>query len=418
MSVDYTKLIPSGPAELAVGTVFVTAVYIKILVLSAFTPAAPSLTSGYALDPRTGIPIQYRLNGLTIFALITGGAYLGRDVWLKMLWENFAGAFWGALVLGMIVSYHFYVDGQKKLAAKDDTLCPTRRCPTVDNPVRHASKAQWKVFSERPFLEAFYIGHEWNPGAMNGRVDVKMLLYVVGATQLGLNIMAMMYGQNVQGGSFTQPSLILDAYAGLFFFFLVDYLAGEAIHIYTYDIFCERVGFKLVWGCMFFYPFFYCIGGWSIVRATFETPRENPLGPFGILACIALYFLGWILTRGANMQKYWAKQYPEDEFVFGGFMEQEFVPGSDRRLLCSGFWGLSRHINYVGEIIQASALAVLGFAASGFTDFVPLLYPIFYIALFVPRARDDGESCRQKYGNKVWSEYERLVPYALVPYVY
>ena len=35
----------------------------------------------------------------------------------------------------------------------------------------------------------------------------------------------------------------------------------------------------------------------------------------------------------------------------------ETVPGSGGRLLCSGWWGLSRHVNYCGEIVQAVALA-------------------------------------------------------------
>jgi len=28
------------------------------------------------------------------------------------------------------------------------------------------------------------------------------------------------------------------------------------------------------------------------------------------------------------------------------------VEGTKGRVLCSGFWGLSRHINYMGEIVQ------------------------------------------------------------------
>ena len=30
------------------------------------------------------------------------------------------------------------------------------------------------------------------------------------------------------------------------------------------------------------------------------------------------------------------------------------------KILCSGFWGLARHINYFGEIVQAIALALPG----------------------------------------------------------
>ena len=43
------------------------------------------------------------------------------------------------------------------------------------------------------------------------------------------------------------------------------------VHLYTYDLFAERTGFKLFWGCTVFYPFFYCIGMWPLLRsATYD----------------------------------------------------------------------------------------------------------------------------------------------------
>ena len=47
-------------------------------------------------------------------------------------------------------------------------------------------------------------------------------------------------------------------YGGLLTYFVVDYLTFERVHLYTYDLFAERVGFKLGWGCLAFYPYFYC----------------------------------------------------------------------------------------------------------------------------------------------------------------
>jgi hypothetical protein len=43
-------------------------------------------------------------------------------------------------------------------------------------------------------------------------------------------------------------------FTGLWTWFLVEYLYHEHVHLYTYDLFAERLGFKLAWGCLFFYP--------------------------------------------------------------------------------------------------------------------------------------------------------------------
>ena len=51
-------------------------------------------------------------------------------------------------------------------------------------------------------------------------------------------------------------------------FFVVEYLYHEHVHLYTYDLFAEKLGFKLIWGCLCFYPFFYPIGVWPILQYT------------------------------------------------------------------------------------------------------------------------------------------------------
>ena len=92
------------------------------------------------------------------------------------------------------------------------------------------------------------------------------------------------------------------------------------------------------------------------------------------------------------------------------------LPGSGGRILVRGFWGVSRHVNYAGEILQAVALALPALLATG--SLVPLLYPLYYVALFVPRAADDDAVCRAKYGPALWDAYVRAVPWRIVPYLY
>ena len=184
------------------------------------------------------------------------------------------------------------------------------------------------------------------------------------------------------------------------------------MHLYTYDIMCEKTGFKLTWGCFAFYPYFYCIGVWPIVDATAD------ISPATSAAIVLLFFLGWLLTRGANLQKYVYKTRAEGTPFACGLVANGTVPGT--RLLCTGFWGVARHVNYLGEIVQAVALALPGaFVAPTLSSAtLPWLYPLYYVALFVPRQVDDDEQIRLKYGKTAFDEYVRRVPYRMVPGVW
>lgn len=196
-------------------------------------------------------------------------------------------------------------------------------------------------------------------------------------------------------------------YVALFSFFLVDYLSFERVHLFTYDFVAERVGFKLGWGCLVFYPFFYCVGLW------FASAEPNPhSGPGLLIASAALFFAGWVLARGANLQKFAFKVHP-DRARFGPLSQRALVSG-DKRVLISGFWGLSRHVNYLGELLMASALALcLGYPGA----LLPWLYPLYYLVLLVPRQLDDDRRCAEKYG-ALWEEYRRAVPRRIVPFLY
>ena len=93
-------------------------------------------------------------------------------------------------------------------------------------------------------------------------------------------------------------------YCAMLGWFVGEYMCLECVHLYTYDLFCEKVGFKLCWGCLVFYPFFYCIGVWPLVRA----PPARDLCPMTAVVLGALFLSGWLLTRGANMQKFLFKR--------------------------------------------------------------------------------------------------------------
>jgi hypothetical protein len=247
-----------------------------------------------------------------------------------------------------------------------------------------------------------YLGRVPNPQWLNRRVDAKMFLYLLGAVVLELNVLSFAAHHVLTHAQDPSPGVYL--YAGLFTFFLTEYLFFEEVHLYTYDFVAENVGFKLGWGCFVFYPFFYGVGLWWLADA------PNPHTPLPVLAAVtALFFCGWVLARGANLQKFFFKRDPAKKAF--GVLEPVAIDG---KVLASGFWGLSRHINYLGELCMASALALsLGYPLSP----GPWLYPLYYLVLLVPRQHDDDKRCARKYG-ATWAEYCRRVPYRIIPFVY
>jgi protein-S-isoprenylcysteine O-methyltransferase Ste14 len=82
-----------------------------------------------------------------------------------------------------------------------------------------------------------------------------------------------------------------------------------------------------------------------------------------------------------------------------------------KKLLCSGFWGLVRHPNYLGDILVTASLGAFGW------NVPPVLPFVGSILLLIHRTVRDNERCKQKYG-AAWDRYCSKVKYVLIPKVY
>ena len=346
-------------------------VYLVVLGLHLLLPARER--EGYVENPSTGEPYEYRINGLPVM-LITVVLWVAAGSWeivpFDWLYLHRWSGLAGAVTLGIIASV-VLVAGARPV--------------------------------HRSVLADFFLGRRFSPRFAGGRVDAKMFLYLVGATMLALNILSFASYHFAEYGR----SLPVMLYTALFFWFLVDYMTFEHVHLYTYDLVAERVGFKLVFGCLAFYPYFYLVGLWTVAHR--EPAQVSAL--FLVVAAV-VFFSGWVLARGANMQKYVFKRDPEKEFL--GIIEPEVISDGKRRVLCSGFWGLSRHINYLGEVLMASGLTLaLGYPGA----LLAWLYPLYYVLLLSTRQADDDRRCRRKYG-ELWEQYEERVPWRIIPGIF
>jgi protein-S-isoprenylcysteine O-methyltransferase Ste14 len=353
------------------GLIYVIVIYALVLGLNWIVPGR--WIDGYVRGP-DGKPLRYHLNGLRVFAVVVGlyalAGWRGLIAWDAFFVERWSMAA-SACAIGLVFTLAIVAGRPRNKALVAD----------------------------------LFLGRLENPRWGGGRIDAKMFLYLIGAVMLELNVLSFAAHHYLLHRNDPSPGVLV--YVLMFTFFIAEYLSFERVHLYTYDFFAERVGFKLGWGCLVFYPFFYCVGLWTVAE------RPNPHTPSLLLALYALLFVsGWALSRGANLQKFLFKTDPAAALL--GIFEPRVVSDGNRQLLCSGFWRVSRHVNYLGEIMMALGLAL----ALGYPGVIgPWLYPLYYVALLVPRQHDDDRRCADKYG-ALWLEYCRRVPYRIVPWVY
>ncbi len=145
-------------------------------------------------------------------------------------------------------------------------------------------------------------------------------------------------------GEDSNPGVFL--YATFFTFYILDYFIFERVQLYTYDLIHENIGFKLFWGGLVVY-------GWLFIlplrgMAVHPDPGFSPIWTsIWLVATSALFLCGWGISRSANLQKYTFKRWPNRKFF--GIIEPKFIKAGDRKILCSGLWGVARHFNYLGE---------------------------------------------------------------------
>jgi protein-S-isoprenylcysteine O-methyltransferase Ste14 len=359
-------------ARMLSGVAALLAIYAAVFALYVIVPGR--WVDGYVTDD-AGRVLRYRLNGLRVLVVVAA-AWVALGASGALAWDFLYEVRWSlaitAVVVGLVFTFAIVLPAP-----------PTGRGLGAD----------------------LYLGRWKNPQAWSARVDAKMFLYLVGAVMLELILLASAAHHVLAHRDDVSPGVIL--YVALFSFFLCEYLFFERVHLYTYDFVAERVGFKLGWGCLAFYPFFYGIGLW------WAASQPNPHSPAWWLAgSAAIFFAGWTLARGANLQKFIFKTEPSRERF--GPLPQRALHAGERRVLVGGFWGLSRHINYLGELLMATGLTLsLGYPSAIW----PWLYPLYYVALLVPRQLDDDRRCAAKYG-PLWDEYTRTVRWRIVPWLY
>ncbi len=334
---------------------------------------------GYVINPKTGEPRNYRLNGLLVFAVALA-------VWAFELTGMPRDWFYRSTIYAVVGGTVF---------------------TTIFAVIAVFSQPQGEI--KNPLL-ALWDGRAQEMSFFNERFDVKMYFYVVGGTMLALNALSgaaynyELFGENYNPGVFL--------YAGFFTFYVMDYFIFERVQLYTYDLIHEGIGFKMFWGGLVVYGWLFILPLWGM--AVYPDPGFSSGWTYvWLIGTPALFLFGWGISRGANLQKYTFKRWPDRKFL--GLIEPEYIQAGDRKILCSGLWGVARHFNYLGEGFLGLSIAL---AFGYFTNLWAWTYFIFVVTFFTFRQRFDDAYCAEKYGAEKWAEYQARVKYRIFPGIY
>ncbi len=335
--------------------------------------------TGYVVDEKTGEPRSYRLNGLLVYVI--------------------AVIVWATEITGMPRDW-FYRSSVYAVAG---------------GTVFTAIFAAWAVFSQpqgdvkNPLL-ALWFGRAREISLLKNRFDIKMYFYVVGGSMLSLNALSGAAYHYDRFGDDFNPGVFL--YAGFFTFYIVDYFIFERVQLYTYDLIHEKLGFMLFWGGLVIYGWLFILPLWGM--AAHPDPGFSTAWTYvWLIGAAALFLGGWVISRGANLQKYTFKRWPDRKFL--GLIEPKYIEAGNRKILYTGFWGAARHFNYMGEGFLSFSI---GLVFGHFLNPWAWLYFVFVVTFFTFRQRGDDKLCAEKYGEEKWAEYKSRVKYRIFPGVY
>ncbi|KAM5184950.1 delta(14)-sterol reductase TM7SF2 isoform 1-T1 [Callospermophilus lateralis] len=246
----------------------------------------------------------------------------------------------------------------------------------------------------------FFLGRELNPRicSFDFKYFCELRPGLIGWVFINL---ALLVQEAEQRGS---PSLAMWLVNAFQLLYVGDALWHEEAVLTTMDITHDGFGFMLAFGDLAWVPFTYSL------QAQFLLYHPQPLGlPMAAVICL-INAIGYYIFRGANSQKNTFRKNPSDPSVSG----LETIPtATGRQLLVSGWWGMVRHPNYLGDLIMALAWSL----PCGVSHLLPYFYVLYFTALLVHREARDERQCLQKYG-RAWHEYCRRVPYRILPYIY
>ncbi|KAL2826881.1 ergosterol biosynthesis ERG4/ERG24 [Aspergillus cavernicola] len=361
------------------------------------------------------------LSGLAAGTYLDGGDFV---VWV-FLWDNYLQVITSSLIISWSIALFVY-------ARSFSVPAPGQPNPELRQlaPGGHSGNV----------LYDFFIGRELNPrvrlpipfvSEASRTIDIKvwceMRPGLLGWIIMNLSNIARQYRTY---GYITDSIVISTAFQA---FYVLDGLYMEPALLTTMDVIMDGFGYMLSFGDLAWVPLIYNF------QTRYLAIFPNQLGLQGIALVLAVTATGYIIFRGANNQKNRFRTDPNDPRV-KHIKYIETAHGS--KLMTSGWWGLARHINYLGDWLMSWSYSlptgISGYVilqtvnpstgelekqavqtpeSRGWALIFTYFFLIYFGVLLIHRERRDEEKCKRKYG-KDWDRYTSHVRNRIIPGIY
>jgi hypothetical protein len=346
----------------------------------AFQAGLAALLPGRAAEGAPlpdGRRLDYRLNGLLALGLTVAGAAMA--VWLGIVPGGLLFDHWGALVTTANIVVLLGCIGLVVLGR------------------RQANEDELRL----NLLEAYTVGACRNPRV--GRFDLKFFCESRPSMILWVLIDLSLAAKQIELHGAVSNAMLLVCFFQILY--VTDYFFFEDAILTTWDIKHENFGFMLGWGCLVWIPFAYALQPLYLVAHPEPLPWWGAAGVFGLNA------LGFYIFRSSNLQKHRFSSDPMEP-IWGE--KPDFIKTEHGSLLLtSGWWGISRHSNYLGDWLMSLSWSL----CCGFGRFLPYFYPAYFAILLIHREWRDAKHCATKYGRD-WDRYTDKVRWRIIPGIY
>lgn len=324
-----------------------------------------------------GTRVKYKCNGLQVLGALLVGLTAGcaAGIFQPTVVADMSGELFATMLLAAFLLTGFlYVDGRRSRSSS-----ASLRPRVTGNP-----------------LHDWWFGVQLNPQVLGQ--DLKLFCLkagMIGWLLINLSVAAKQLRRD------SAMHLDMALYQLFAMIYVVDFFWHEPYMFTTWDVMAENFGFMLVFGDLVWIPFTFSIQAWWLLAH----PQE--LSAFSVAVIVGVFGIGFAIFRGSNKQKHDFKKDPNVR-IWG--RPARTIGG---RLLISGYWGVSRHCNYLGDLLVALSFSL----PCGLRSVVPYVYPIYLVILLLWRERRDEARCRDKY-KETWAKYCRAVPWRIFPFIY